>query len=161
MPDPSPCAAPRHCVRSRLGGPAAALLCLWLAACSAPPPETAIRAAVDRIDAALSEHDNSAVRAELAESFRGGPADEAGQLDKAGVQRLLAGYFLRYRNIHVVISGLTVEPLAHDPSQAWSDAKVVLAGAEGLIPETGRVYSVRGLWQLRDDQWQLVQLRWE
>jgi hypothetical protein len=134
---------------------------LWLSGCARTPPEAAIGEAVEAIDTALDAQDNAGVRRWLAEDFRGGPAGTADPLDKAGVQRLLAGYFLRYRHIGVVVSGLTVTPLAHDDTQAWSEAKVLLTGAEGLIPDTGRLYTVRGLWQRDGDDWALRELTWE
>jgi len=133
-------------------------LCL---ACSKTPPEEAVRARIAAIETALAERDNSGVRSNLAPGFQGGPADAPAQFDQPGVQRLLAGYFLRYPNIRLVVTGLKVTPLAHDPSQAWSEAAVLLTGAEGLIPDTGRIYTVRGLWQQTDGDWRLVQLTWE
>ncbi len=166
LPDtPHPAESNMPCTRVRTVDRCRFLLCtmclLVLAACAPTPPEAGIRAAVDDIAHALDAHDNAAVRAYLTDTFQGGPAAEPGQLDKAGVRRLLAGYFLRYRNIGVVISGLTITPLAHDPTQAWSDATVLLTGAEGLVPETGRLYKVRGLWTQSDGDWRLVQLTWE
>ncbi|TVT76252.1 MAG: hypothetical protein FHP92_09530 [Denitromonas halophila] len=132
-----------------------------LAACQKTSPEQAIGEAIGRIEQGIAEHQNAAVRAELADAFRGGPSTDPGQLDKTGVQRLLAGYFLRYENIHVVITRVTVEPLSHTPDQAWSNASVVLTGAEGLIPEAGRIYQVRGLWVRADGDWQLRELQWD
>lgn len=139
----------------------AILLAVLCAACARTPPEEAIRAEIAAIETALAEHDNRGVRARLAAGFQGGPADTPSQLDHSGVQRLLAGYFLRYPNIGVVVTGLTITPLAHDPTQAWSEASVLLTGAEGLIPDTGRIYTVRGLWQQSEGDWRLVQLTWE
>jgi len=139
----------------------AILLAVLCMACARTPPEAAIRAEIAAIETALAEHDNRAVRAHLAPGFQGGPADAPSQLDHSGVQRLLAGYFLRYPNIGVVVTGLTITPLAHDPTQAWSEASVLLTGAEGLIPDTGRIYTVRGLWRQAEGDWQLAELSWE
>jgi len=137
------------------------LMAVFCVACARTPPEEAIHEAVAAIQTALAEHDNRGVRAHLATGFQGGPADAPTQLDPGGVQRLLAGYFLRYPNIGVVVTGLTVTPLAHDPTQAWSEASVLLTGAEGLIPDTGRIYTVRGLWRQAEGDWQLAELSWE
>lgn len=139
----------------------AGVLAMSLMACERPAPESGIREAIAGIEQALSARDNAGVREHLADDFQGGPGDAANALDKRSVQRTLAGYFLRYQNIGVVVTAISVEPLAHDPDQAWSEATVLLTGAEGLIPETGRAYSVRGLWQYRDGAWQLAQLSWE
>lgn len=135
--------------------------CAVLAACEKTSPEQAIGEAIERIERGLAAHQNAAVRAELADAFRGGPGTDPGQLDKAGVQRLLAAYFLRYKNIGVVVTGVTVEPLSHTPDQAWSRASAVLTGADGLIPEAGRIYQLRGLWVREDGQWRLRELQWE
>ncbi|MCZ4306266.1 hypothetical protein O4G98_16135 [Zoogloeaceae bacterium G21618-S1] len=144
---------------------ACSCLCLaWviaLAACQKTSPEQAIGEAIGRIEQGIASHQNADVRAELAEAFRGGPNTDPGQLDKTGVQRLLAAYFLRYKNIHVVITGVSVEPLSHTPDQAWSDASVLLTGADGLIPEAGRHYRVRGLWVREGSDWRLRELHWE
>ena len=139
----------------------AILLVTLCAACAKTPPEEAVRAEISAIENALAEHDNRGVRAHLAPGFQGGPADTPAQLDHGGVQRLLAGYFLRYPNIGMVVTGLTVTPLAHDPTQAWSEASVLLTGADGLIPDAGRIYKVRGLWLKADGDWRLQQLSWE
>lgn len=139
----------------------AGVLAMSLMACERPAPEVGIRDAITDIEQAISARDNAGVREHLTDDFQGGPGDAAGSLDKRGAQRMLAGYFLRYKNIGVVVTAITVEPLAHDPEQAWSEATVVLTGTEGLIPETGRAYSVRGLWQYRDGAWRLAQLGWE
>lgn len=135
--------------------------CTVLAACEKTSPEQAIGEAIERIERGIATHQNAAVRAELADAFRGGPGADPAQLDKAGVQRLLAAYFLRYKNIGVVVAGVTVEPLSHTPDQAWSNASVVLTGADGLIPEAGRIYQVRGLWVRQGGDWQLRELQWE
>ncbi|QID19216.1 hypothetical protein G3580_17280 [Nitrogeniibacter mangrovi] len=137
------------------------VLLFFCAACTRTPPEEAIRAEVAAIQSALAEHDNGGVRARLAADFQGGSSEAPTRLDPAGVRRLLAGYFLRYPHIGVVVTGLTVTPLAHDPTQAWSEASVLLTGAEGLIPETGRIYHVRGLWRQTEGDWRLVRLTWE
>jgi len=135
---------------------------VWvIVACSHPAPEDGIREAVEQIETALAEHDNAGIREHLTADFLGGPEADAHRLDRRGVQRLLAAYFLRYKNIGVVVTAIQVKPLAHDPNQAWSEATVVLTGAEGVIPDTGRAYSVRGLWQYSDGVWELARLTWE
>jgi len=139
----------------------AGVLAMMLAACNRPEPEVGIREAIASIEQALGARDNAGVREHLTKDFRGGPAEAANSLDQREAQRMLAGYFLRYRNIGVVVTAISVEPLPHDTDQAWSNATVLLTGAEGLIPETGRAYSVRGLWQFRDGGWRLAQLSWE
>lgn len=140
---------------------AVVLVALLTTACERPAPETGIREAIAGIEQALGARDNAGVRAHLTDDFRGGPTEAANSLDPREAQRMLAGYFLRYRNIGVVVTAISVELLPHDPDQAWSKATVLLTGAEGLIPETGRAYSVRGLWQYRDGAWRLAQLGWE
>lgn len=136
------------------------LLCLALQACTRPGPEAAIREAIGQIEQALSARDNAGVRALLAADFQGGPEDDPASLDAPGAQRLLAGYFLRYRHIGVLVTGVSVTPIAHDPSQAWSEATVTLAGAQGLLPESGRILKVRGLWRDVDGDWLLLRLTW-
>jgi len=142
-------------------GAGVALLALMLMACERPAPETGIREAIAGIEQALGARDNAGVREHLTDDFQGGPGDAASSLDQRSVQRMLAGYFLRYKNIGVVVTAISVEPLAHDPEQAWSEATVLLTGTEGVVPERGQAYSVRGLWQFRDGEWRLAQLSWE
>ena len=40
-------------------------------------------------------------------------------------------------------------------------AEVALTGAEGLIPDSARHYSVRLEWWLEDGEWRLARLNWE
>ena len=138
----------------------ALLLCLSALACSREGPDQAIREAIGEIEQALSDRDNAGVRAHLAPGFQGGPDHDPTRLDPSGVQRMLAGYFLRYRHIGVLVTGVSVSPIAHDPTQAWSEATVTLAGAQDLIPESGRILKVTGLWREIDGEWLLVRLSW-
>ena len=59
-----------------------------------------------------------------------------------------------------------------DPDASWAAAtaffahplifgELALTGAEGLIPDSARHYSVRLEWWLEDGEWQLARLNWE
>ena len=46
-------------------------------------------------------------------------------------------------------------------SKGHTEAQVALTGAEGLIPDSARHYSVKLEWWLDDGEWKLARLDWE
>lgn len=146
-------------MRARLLAPIMAVL--LLAACQEPVgPEALIRANIMSMEEALAERSNSAFMDKLAASFSGGRANEE-NLDRDAAQKLLAVYFLRYRNIEVLVSQVDVEIDLYEPNLASSTARVALAGGERLLPDSAGLYLVQGQWQNFDGQWKLTRLTWE
>ena len=140
---------------------AALFLALLLAACSEPVgPEALIRANIMAMEEALAERSNGDFMDNLAASFSGGRVGEE-TLDRSAAQKLLAVYFLRYRNIELLVSQVDVEIDLYEPMLASSTARVALAGGQHLLPDAAGFYTVRGQWQNFDGQWKLTRLTWE
>jgi hypothetical protein len=104
----------------------------------------------------LEERKISKATEYIAEGFVGNSG-----LDKNTITRVLLGQFLRHKNITVVItrSEVTVNP--NDPYTATLQGVVAAAGAENLLPQDGRIYSINSEWQLIDDEWMLIRMQWK
>lgn len=138
----------------------AVTLALLLAACSSPSdPEAEIRANIEAMQAALAERDNSGFTEHLTETFAGG-RDGRLEKDKADVRRMLTGYFLRYRNIHIVVTDLDIDIREIDPQRAYMTGAVAVAGANQRLPESGGLYAVEGEWHNFDGSWKLRSFSW-
>lgn len=135
-------------------------LTLLLSACSSSSdPVTEIEANIEAMQTALTERDNSAFSDHLADSFLGGRNGRM-DTDKADVRKMLAGYFLRYKNIHIVVTQLDIEIDEVEPFRARVSGKVAVAGASRRLPESGGLYAVEGEWQNNDGSWQLLSFNW-
>ncbi len=139
----------------------ALILAALLPACSEPVgPEALIRAKIMTMEEALAERSNGDFMDQLSASFSGGRADDQ-SLDREAAQRMLAVYFLRYRNIEVLVSQVDVSIDPYQSGLATSTARVALAGGERLLPDAAGFYRVTGQWQNFDGDWKLTRLTWE
>ena len=135
-------------------------LTLLLSACSSSSdPVAEIEANVAAMENALAERDNGDFIDHLADSFLGG-RDGRMDIDKADARKMLAGYFLRYRNIHIVVTQMDIEIHEMDPYRARMSGTVAVAGASRSLPESGGLYKVEGEWQNYDGSWQLGSFNW-
>lgn len=138
-----------------------ALLVTLLAGCAQPTdPETEIKANIATMELALAERDNSDFMDHLAESFIGGGSGR-GDLTRDDAQKMVALYFLRYKSIRILVTGLDVEIDPYEPALALSTSTVALSGGERLIPNSAGLYRVSGQWQNFDGSWKLTRLEWE
>lgn len=140
------------------GAIAAVFLALFtlLAGCGPKDPASALADAADELQAALEARQVSAVMDLLHPSFQTGQG-----YDRQWAQQTMRGLFLRYRNVHILVlrQSHRLDPGYHD--RARSEADVTVSGAEGLIPNSARIYKVRLEWALEDGEWQLARLDWE
>jgi len=134
----------------------AASLPWLLAGWSRGDPEQRLLAAARALQAAIEARDTGDVMDLVDEHFRG-----SADLDPASARRLLTATFLRYQNIRVVAlaPGVRIDPSV--PTLGFIESKVVVTGAQGLIPERAEPYTVRSEWRLVDGDWKLSDLRWE
>ena len=134
---------------------------LLLGACSSPEdPEQQIRDNIAAMQTALAERDNSGFREHLAESFIGaGRAQRT--MYKDDVQKMLAGYFLRYKEIKILVTLLSVELDEVQPGLATTNATVALAGGQRGMPDSARLYKVNGQWQNFDGEWKMTRFEWK
>lgn len=130
-----------------------ALLLLALVACSRSDPETALRASVASLQAALEQRDAAAMQQHLADDFIGN-----GGLDRDGARRLAAMYLLRHRDIGITTGPLDVEMAAEHATVRFT---AMLRGGSGrALPDAAQVYDVETGWRLDDGDWKLASARW-
>jgi hypothetical protein len=127
----------------------------WLAACSRDDPQASLEAAVQQLQDALEARDASAVMAMLDARFRA--QDE---LDAEWAERTMRLMFLRYAQVRVVAIGRrsVVDPQAAHLGR--TEAQVLVAGAQDLIPERVTPYTVELQWRRQGKDWRLYDLRW-
>lgn len=126
---------------------------LLLAACTRGDPETALRATVADLQAALEERDAAAMQQHLADDFIGNQG-----LDRDGARRMAAAYVLRHRDV-----GVSTGPLEVALADAHATVRftVMLRGGSGrLLPDAAQVYDVETGWRLDDGEWKLASARW-
>ena len=138
----------------RLAAPAL-LVALLMAACSASPPEQAIRKQVQAMQSAIDARDAGAVDDLLADDFVGNEG-----LDKRGARQLAAGMFLRYRDVSAKIGPATVE-LRGERDAVARFSVLATGGSGGLLPDSGQVYEVETGWRLVDGEWKLLNASWK
>ena len=126
---------------------------LLLGACSATPPEQALRESVSDLEAALEARDADALADLLAEDFAG----EDG-MDRATASRVARLSFLRHRDIGVALGPLDITLLEGHATVRFTAA---LTGGSGWLPEQGSVYRVETGWRRDGDGWLLTSARWE
>ena len=137
---------------------AALLLCaLVLTACSKTPPEEAIEAAIREMAEAVTERQRTVVSARLADDFVLEQYGGQSLMDRRDTQRMMVGLMLRYQNIRVVITNVSVTPdlVRDDQAQATFNA-LVTGGHGGLLPARGQLFRVSTDWQRDGSDWQVL-----
>lgn len=137
--------------------PAALLVALLLSGCGARnDPQAALEAAVQQLQDALEAKQTGAVMTQLHDDFR---ARE--ELDRDWAKRTMTLLFLRHKNVRVIALAKNSWIDAALSNRGHTEAQVGLSGAEGLIPDSARHYSVKLEWWLEGDEWKLARLDWE
>ncbi len=124
--------------------------------CGRDDPQAVLEATVQRLQDNLEAKQTSAVLEQLHPEFR---AQQ--QLDRSWAQRTLLLLFMRHQNVKVITLG---QDSHIDPTythKAFTDSRIALTGAEGLIPESAGHYQVKLEWWRDDDEWKLARLSWE
>lgn len=136
----------------------AILLCLtWLlGGCGQDDRLAQLEEAVTQLQDNLQQRRTQAVLQQLHDEFQ----THAGQ-DRQWAQQTMRLVFLRHRQI-AVLAPLRQSRL--DPTystRGHTRADVALSGAEGLLPDSARLYQVELEWWYEDGRWQLARLHWE
>lgn len=76
-------------------------------------------------------------------------------------QRSMALYFLRHKKIGVSILNQESRLDSSYSDRAYSNAQVLLTGADNLLPDSASPYDLKLEWWLVDGDWQLARLAWE
>jgi len=134
-----------------------ALACLAVSGCSrSVDPQASLEAAVQALQDHLEAKKTSAVMDMLDSQFR---AQQ--ELDRDWAKRTMTLMFLQHANVKVVAltRSSQIDPSA--PQLGYTDAQVVLTGAQNIIPDTAAPYIVRLQWSRDGEQWKLRSLDWD
>jgi hypothetical protein len=125
-------------------------------ACSRDDPQMSLEAAVRELQANLEGKKTGAVLDQLDPAFRARQ-----EMDREWAKRTMTLLFLRHANVKVVAVGVDtrVDPVKREFGQ--TDAQVVVAGAQELIPDRIAPYRVRLQWRRDGSRWKLLSLDWE
>jgi hypothetical protein len=137
---------------------ALAFLLSWtlLAGCTPSDPQAALEAAVQQLQDNIEAKDTGAVMDQLHPQFA---AQQ--QYDREWARRTMALLFLRHKQVRVLAIGTRSEVDPTYSEKGHTRAEVAMTGAEGLIPDSARHYSVRLEWWLEEGEWKLARLNWE
>ena len=132
-------------------------LSLLLAGCGGrDDPQAALEGAVQQLQDNIEGKNTAAVLDQLHDDFLARQA-----LDREWAKRTMALLFLRHKNIKVIALAKNSWIDAAISSKGHTEAQVALTGAEGLIPDSARHYSVKLEWWLDGNEWKLARLDWE
>ncbi|QTN43860.1 hypothetical protein [Ectopseudomonas mendocina] len=119
-------------------------------------PQAALEAAVQQLQDNIEAKSTSAVMDQLHDDFLARQ-----ELDREWAKRTMTLLFLRHKNIKVLALGKNSWIDSAISSKGYTEAQVGLSGAEGLIPDSARHYSVKLEWWLDGSEWKLARLDWE
>ena len=123
------------------------------AGCSKEPPEAALRATIDRMQAAAEARDAPALVESVSEEFIG-----PGGMDRDQFRRTLALVWLRDQQVGVQLGPLDVTLVGDGATVVFTAGTT---GGAGWMPERGQLHKVQTGWRLEDGDWMLVSASWE
>lgn len=133
------------------------LLAAMLAAgCGRDDPQAALDAAVQRLQDALEARDTGAVLALLDRGFL---AQREHGRDWA--QRTMTLLFLRHSTVKVLALSRSSRVDEKARHVGFTEAQVLLVGADGLVPQRAAPYAVTLRWQREGGDWKLLNVDWE
>ena len=140
---------------SRLPGVLILLLCLLLAACSRPPDEERIRAAMVAMQQALEGGQPSDFMQHVSTDFTG--AD--GSVDREALHNLLRAQVLGNARIGIMTGPVDVE---RNGDRATVRVTATFTGGSARwLPERGSVYRLTSGWRQIDGEWKVFNAQWE
>lgn len=83
------------------------------------------------------------------------------ELDREWAKRTMALMFLQHAKVKIVVltRSSQIDPVV--PQTGYTDAQVVLSGAQNIIPDAAAPYSVRLQWHWDGKKWKLRTLEWK
>ncbi|MGG2395463.1 hypothetical protein ACJRW5_00740 [Pseudomonas sp. SH1-B] len=130
---------------------------LMLGACGAKDdPQAALEAAVQALQENIEAKRTNAVLEQLHDDFQARQ-----EFDRDWAKRTMTLLFLRHKNVKIIALGETSWIDQAISSKGYTEAQVGMSGAEGLIPDAARHYSVKLEWWREGDEWKLARLEWE
>ncbi|OQW85834.1 MAG: hypothetical protein BWK72_20240 [Rhodoferax ferrireducens] len=133
-----------------------ALACVAVSGCSrSVDPQASLEAAVQALQDNLEAKKTSAVMDLLDPQYR---AQQ--ELDRDWAKRTMTLMFLQHASVKVVALTRSSQIDPGAPQTGYTDAQVVLTGAQNIIPDTAAPYVVRLQWSRDGEQWKLRTLEW-
>lgn len=133
-----------------------ACLILGLGGCAKDDPLASLEAAVQQLQDNLEARNRSAVNEQLHARFQA-----QGALDAAWANQTMALVFLRHAQVRVIAPARSSRVDAQLSHVGFTEAQVLLTGADGLIPERVAPYAVDLEWRREGGDWKLIGLRWQ
>ena len=115
--------------------------------------EAMIQAQIKILQEAIETHDRGKFMAVIDTEYY----DQLNS-DRKSLQRMLLGFFLRYKDISVYVSASQVAVMQ---VRAEVQSQILVTGGKGLLPESARHYQVTSCWKKVSDDWLLSCLEWE
>ncbi len=132
------------------------LIILLLGGCSKHDPQAELETAALRLQSSLEAKQTGEVMEQLHPQF-----SAQQQYDRDWAQRTMALMFLRYKQVRVLAISKSSELDPTYSSKGYTRAEVALTGAEELIPDSARHYSITLEWWCEGDEWKLARLNWD
>lgn len=129
---------------------------LLLAGCGKTDPQAALEAAVQKLQDNLEAKKTRAVMDQLHPNFQAGEG-----MDREWAQRTMTLMFMRYANVKIIAVTRSSRIDSGSSQVGHTEAKVVVTGAQGLIPERAEPYAIQLQWRLDGSDWKLIELHWE
>ena len=135
---------------------ALALAFVAVSGCSrSEDPQASLEAAVQALQDNLEAKKTSAVMDLLDSQFQ---AQQ--ELDRDWAKRTMTLMFLQHANVKVVALTRNSHIDPNAPHAGYTDAQVVLTGAQNIVPDAAAPYAVRLQWLRDGKQWKLRTLDW-
>lgn len=135
-------------------------MCALVFSCSQSSPEQAIRQQLVALEEAIQAKNNSKVRRFFSPQFSG-RRNEVEKVVYQDLQKMLAGIFIRHASIGVTLSSVEVKIDDYDTHAAEMQFSVLFTGAEGLIPNSAKLYQVEAFWKNNGGDWRIYSLNWQ
>ena len=130
------------------------MLFLLLSGCAEKKTDKVmIQEQIEILQEAIETHDRGHFMAVIGSAY----SDQINN-DRKSLQRMLLGFFLRYKDISVYASAHQFEITQN---RAEVQSQIVVTGGKGLLPESARHYKVLSCWKKVSDEWLLSCLEWE
>lgn len=115
--------------------------------------EMLIQEQINSLQGAIENHDRGNFMAIIDEQYH----DQI-NADRQSLQRMLLGFFLRYKDISVYISATQINI---QQVRADAQSQLVVTGGQHLIPDNARHYQVHSCWKKVSGEWLLSCLEWQ
>jgi hypothetical protein len=125
----------------------------------APPAEEQIRTKMNSAKQAIENLNPDALEDILAPDFEIRTGNK--NYDLPLIQKTMKLYALKKQKINVTLGVMQIEMDPYNTHLAVMSTSALITGGRGLLPEDGRIYTVKTKWRLYGDQWLITHISWE